>query len=96
VNDESTLLYASRDTYRFAGNAKIDGLQEDLHMTNGQYSATLSIFFVSYSVFEPLTNILLKKMRPSIFLPLIMIGWGICMTTMGLVHNYAGLMTAVS
>ncbi|OAG00336.1 MFS nicotinic acid transporter-like protein Tna1 [Paraphaeosphaeria sporulosa] len=76
------------------GNAKIDGLQEDLHMTNGQYNATLSIFFVSYSVFEPLTNVLLKKMRPSIFLPLIMIGWGICMTTMGLVHNYAGLMTA--
>ena len=65
-------------------------------MTNGQYNATLSIFFVSYSVFEPLTNVLLKKMRPSIFLPLIMIGWGICMTTMGLVHNYAGLMTAVS
>ena len=64
-------------------------------MTNGQYNATLSIFFVSYSVFEPLTNILLKKMRPSVFLPLIMLLWGICMTTMGLVHNYAGLMTAV-
>lgn len=76
------------------GNAKIDGLQEDLHMTNGQYNATLSIFFVSYSIFEPLTNVLLKKMRPSVFLPLIMILWGICMTTMGLVHNYEGLMTA--
>ncbi|KAF1971395.1 MFS nicotinic acid transporter-like protein Tna1 [Bimuria novae-zelandiae CBS 107.79] len=75
------------------GNAKIDGLQEDLNLTNGQYNATLSIFFVSYSVFEPLTNILLKKMRPSIFIPLIMVLWGICMTTMGLVHNYEGLMT---
>lgn len=64
-------------------------------MTNGQYNATLSIFFVSYSIFEPLTNVLLKKMRPSVFLPLIMILWGICMTTMGLVHNYEGLMTAV-
>ncbi|CAO2648980.1 Nn.00g099290.m01.CDS01 [Neocucurbitaria sp. VM-36] len=76
------------------GNAKVDGLQEDLKMTNGQYNETLTIFFVSYSVFEPLTNILLKKLRPSIFLPIIMIWWGICMTCMGLVHNYAGLMTA--
>lgn len=65
-------------------------------MTGGQYNATLSIFFVSYSLFEPLTNVLLKKLRPSIFLPIIMLWWGVCMTTMGLVHNYAGLMTAVS
>lgn len=57
------------------GNAKVDGLQEDLNMTNGQYNATLTIFFISYSVFEPLTNVLLKKLRPSVFLPLIMIWW---------------------
>ncbi|KAK2798835.1 hypothetical protein FQN50_008696 [Emmonsiellopsis sp. PD_5] len=76
------------------GNAKIDGLQEDLSMTNGQYNATLTIFFVSYSLLEPLTNVLLKKLRPSIFIPIIMIGWGICMTCMGLVHNFSGLMAA--
>ncbi|KAJ4370709.1 hypothetical protein N0V83_005230 [Neocucurbitaria cava] len=76
------------------GNAKVDGLQEDLNMTNGQYNESLTIFFVSYSVFEPLTNVLLKKLRPSVFLPIIMIWWGICMACMGLVHNYAGLMTA--
>jgi MFS family permease len=79
-------------------------------MTNGQYNATLTIFFISYSVFEPLTNILLKKLRPSIFIPVIMVYepstcnltqfidligrlWGICMTTMGLVHDYGGLLT---
>jgi len=63
-------------------------------MTNGQYNATLSIFFVSYSVFEPLTNVLLKRLRPSIFLPLIMVSWGIVMVTMGLCHDFAGLATA--
>ncbi|KAF2265583.1 MFS nicotinic acid transporter-like protein Tna1 [Lojkania enalia] len=76
------------------GNAKIDGLQEDLGMSNGQYNATLTIFFISYSVFEPLTNVLLKRLRPSIFLPIIMVLWGICMTTMGLVHDFSGLMAA--
>jgi hypothetical protein len=54
------------------GNAKIDGLQEDLKMTNNQYNNTLTIFFISYSIFEPLTQVLLKKYRPSIFLPVIM------------------------
>jgi MFS family permease len=83
-------------------------------MTNAQYNASLTIFFVSYSVFEPLTNVLLKRLRPSIFIPLIMMAWvcrlsppfntkksiltppnqGICMTCMGLVKNYAGLMAA--
>jgi len=45
-------------------------------MTNSQYNITLTIFFISYAVFEPLTNILLKKLRPSIFIPAIMIAWG--------------------
>jgi MFS family permease len=74
------------------GNAKIDGLQKDLHMTSSQYNLTLTIFFISYSIFEPATQIMLKKFRPSIFLPIIMILWGIVMTTMGLVHNFSGLM----
>ncbi|KAE8379864.1 major facilitator superfamily domain-containing protein [Aspergillus bertholletiae] len=76
------------------GNAKIDGLQEALNMSDGQYNASLTIFFISYSIFEPLTNVLLKRTLPSIFIPTIIVLWGICMTTMGLVHNFSGLMAA--
>lgn len=55
------------------GNAKIDGLQKSLHnMSTGQYNVALSIFFISYAIFEPLTNVLLKKLKPSIFIPIIM------------------------
>lgn len=54
------------------GNAKVAHLDKDLGLTTGSYSATLVIFFVSYALFEPLTNILLKKLRPSIFIPIIM------------------------
>jgi hypothetical protein len=54
------------------GNAKIAGLSKDLGLSVSRYNATLTIFFVSYAVFEPLTNILLKRLRPSIFLPIIM------------------------
>jgi len=54
----------------------------------------LSIFFVSYSLFEPLTNILLKRLRPSIFIPAIMVFWGVVMTLMGVCTNASGLMAA--
>lgn len=51
------------------GNAKIAGLQSDLKMSNNQWNASLAIFFVSYSIFEPVSNMLLKKFRPSIYIP---------------------------
>jgi len=77
------------------GNAKIDGLQKDLHnMSTGRYNAALTIFFVSYSIFEPLTNVLLKRLRPSIFIPIIMTIWGVAMLSMGYVKNWSGLMAA--
>lgn len=76
------------------GNAKLDGLTKSLHITSGQYNACLSIFFVSYALFEPATNILLKRLRPSVFIPIIMVLWGICMVCMGLTHNFQGMMAA--
>ncbi|PWW72079.1 MFS general substrate transporter [Tuber magnatum] len=76
------------------GNAKIEGLMDDLGMTSGQYNACLTIFFVSYALFEPISNILLKRMKPRIYIPLIMVLWGICMTFMGFCHNFSGMMAA--
>ncbi|KAL8899833.1 MAG: hypothetical protein Q9207_005999 [Kuettlingeria erythrocarpa] len=76
------------------GNARLAGLEDSLNITPGQFNAALSLFFVSYSLAEPLTNVLLKRLRPSIFIPAIMLLWGICMTLMGLCHNFGGLMAA--
>ncbi|KAJ5338543.1 Major facilitator superfamily domain general substrate transporter [Penicillium brevicompactum] len=74
------------------GNAKIEGLVDDLHMTGPQYNWTLTVFFFTYCVFELPSNLLLKKLRPSRWLPLIMVAWGIVMTLMGVVNNYGGLL----
>ena len=63
-------------------------------LTSAQYNITLTVFFITYSLFEPITQVLLKWLKPSIFLPIIMVLWAICMTTMGLVHNFGGLVTA--
>lgn len=76
------------------GNAKIEGLQEDLKMTGDEYNWCLTVFFFTYAFFEVPSNLLLKKLRPSIWLPTIMVSWGVVMTLMGIVKNYDGLLVA--
>ncbi|KAH7319893.1 major facilitator superfamily domain-containing protein [Stachybotrys elegans] len=76
------------------GNARIAGLLDDVPMTTSEYNATLTIFFVAYALFEALANFLLKKMKPSIFIPGIMVLWGFCMLGMGFVRSWSGLMAA--
>ncbi|CAH0057085.1 unnamed protein product [Clonostachys solani] len=76
------------------GNAKIEGLQEDLNMTGDQYNWCLTVFFFTYAFFEVPSNLMLKKLRPSRWLPLIMVAWGLVMTLMGIVRSYHGLLVA--
>lgn len=74
------------------GNAKLEGLTTDLKISNDNYLWTLTIYFFGYVIFEVPSNIVLKKLRPSIWLPTIMVLWGIVGVTMGLVHNFGGLL----
>ncbi|UQC91151.1 major facilitator superfamily transporter [Colletotrichum lupini] len=75
------------------GNAKIEGMVEDLGMTGVQYNTVLSIFFIPYVLFEVPSNIILKKVkRPSFYLGTLTLCWGIIMTCTGLVRNFGGLM----
>ena len=55
---------------------------------------SLTIFFISYALFEPLTNVLLKRLTPRIFFTCIILAWGTIMTLMGVVTNYQGLLAA--
>lgn len=76
------------------GNAKIEGLQEDLGLRSYEYNWCLTAFFFTYAAFEVPSNLLLKKLRPSRWLPTIMVAWGTVMTLMGIVQNYRGLLIA--
>ncbi|CAF1233669.1 unnamed protein product [Adineta steineri] len=88
-----TLLYLLSYLDRVnIGQAKLDGLMESLKLTSAQYNACLSVFFITYVAFEIPSNLVLKKLRPSRWIPSIMIAWGIVMTLMGLVHSYGGLL----
>ncbi|TFY63769.1 hypothetical protein EVJ58_g3075 [Rhodofomes roseus] len=74
------------------GNAKLYGMEEDLHISDQQYLIALTLFFFPYALFEVPSNVFLKRLRPSIWLSFLMFGWGIMMTVQGLVHNYGGLL----
>jgi len=66
-------------------------MTDDLHMTSGQYSLSLVVFFISYVIFEIPSNLILSRTRPSIFLPVIMILWGTATCCMAAVSNYKHL-----
>jgi MFS family permease len=74
---------------------KASDLTRMIDMIKGpQYNISLTIFFISYALFEPLTNAMLKRLTPRIFFTCIVLAWGIIMTLMGLVTSYKGLLAA--
>ncbi len=74
------------------GQAKLDGLLESLKLTSAQYNACLSVFFATYVIFEIPSNLIIKRLRPSRWIPMTMITWGIVMTFMGLTNSYSSLL----
>ncbi|KAF2489687.1 MFS general substrate transporter [Lophium mytilinum] len=75
------------------GNAKVAGMDVDLHLTSGQYSISLVVFFITYVVFEIPSNLILSKTKPSIYLPIIMTLWGAVTCCMSLAHSYHALLS---
>jgi len=89
-----TLLYLLNFLDRGSiGNAKLYNLETDIGITDNQYLVALTLFFFPYALFEPVSNVLVRKLRPSIWLPTMMICWGIVMTLHGVVRNYGSLIT---
>lgn len=75
------------------GNARLYNLTGDLKITDSQYLIALTVFFFPYALFEPASNVFLRKLRPSVWLSLLIFFWGIAMTLHGIVTNYGGLVT---
>lgn len=59
------------------GNARLAGMETKLNMSGTDYNMSLTIFFISYAIAEPITNTLLKRLTPRIFFTGIIILWGL-------------------
>ncbi|KAF2459345.1 major facilitator superfamily protein [Lineolata rhizophorae] len=73
------------------GNARIQGMEEELNMSGNDYNVVLFIFFIPYILFEVPSNIVIKRVAPSTWLALIMTLWGIVTIGEGLVNTVGGL-----
>lgn len=70
----------SRLTFRSVNiaNANVFGLSKELGIASGtKYNTALVIFFVPYILFEIPSNIILKKLKPRVWLSICMFGFGL-------------------
>src|ERR1700738_4469074 len=75
-------------------------------MSNNGFNMTLTVFFIAYSLagntsshtqtnkLEVPSNILLKYLKPHVWLPVTMVVWGVVLLLMGYVRNYTQLLVA--
>ncbi|KAJ5247237.1 hypothetical protein N7468_002220 [Penicillium chermesinum] len=94
-----SIVYIFRviDSSNYANAAIINlengtGIKKELNFSPNEWSWTQSIFSYSYLFFEPPNTILLKKFRPSVWMFILILSWGICACSAGAAQNFAGMM----
>ncbi|KAJ5724994.1 Major facilitator superfamily domain general substrate transporter [Penicillium malachiteum] len=73
-----------------AGNAKLFGFLADIGMSDTQYNLGLMYFFFTYGLFEPISNIMLRRFGPKIWFPLIVCSWGLITSLTSQAQSYPG------
>lgn len=72
--------------------ARLKGLQEDLDMNYSEYATCLSILYVGYILMQVPSNIFINRIqRPSLYISIIMLLWGLVSTLSGVVTNFSGM-----
>ncbi|KFY51047.1 hypothetical protein V496_08989 [Pseudogymnoascus sp. VKM F-4515 (FW-2607)] len=75
-------------------NARIQGIEDDLGLVGDQYNTAISVLFAGYIALQIPSNMLLTRVRPSIYLPVCMAIWGVVSACTALVQNFNGLVVA--
>ncbi|KAI1476045.1 DNA-repair protein rad2 [Daldinia eschscholtzii] len=73
------------------GNARLYSMETDLGLVGNQFQVAVSIFFVTYLLFEVPSNLVLKPLTPSRYIAFIAFGWGVIAMCTGFVHSYGAL-----
>ena len=74
--------------------ARLRGLQDDLQLDNQQYATCLSILYAGYILMQVPSNIFINRIeRPSLYISLVMLVWGLVSTLSGVVTNFAGMVS---
>ncbi|KAI0034640.1 major facilitator superfamily domain-containing protein [Vararia minispora EC-137] len=71
------------------GNAKIDGLTQDIGVSNPAYNTSLALYFIAYVTFEVPANIVYASLL--VWLPTLTFVWGVVSVFQGFVTSQASL-----
>ena len=72
--------------------ARLAGLEEELNLSSTQYLTCLSILFVGYLLMQIPSNLFLNKIgKPALYLPTVMIIWGIISAATAAAESFGGL-----
>jgi hypothetical protein len=71
------------------GYAKLQGIGKDLHMTGNDSNVSLLVQMVCLCSFEIPSNLMIKRVRPSLWLGAMSFGRGVMTLGQGLVHSYS-------
>ncbi|KAI1186641.1 major facilitator superfamily domain-containing protein [Nemania serpens] len=70
------------------GNARLYGLENDIGITDHQYDVGLAVFYATYIFGEVPSNLILKKVTPSVWLPCLAFFWGIVAMSTGFIKSF--------
>ncbi|KAJ5297337.1 hypothetical protein N7508_007586 [Penicillium antarcticum] len=76
------------------GNARLEGMADDIHMSGNQYLTGLTLYFIGYVLFELPCNVVLKNTTPRQWLPTLTLVWGVVATLLGIVQIYPGYLAS--
>ncbi|KAL9050802.1 MAG: hypothetical protein Q9162_006423 [Coniocarpon cinnabarinum] len=76
------------------GNARIDGLADDLHLNEDKFNITLAVFYIPYICVDVPSNWIVKRLGAGYYLPGIVAAWGVVSLCIGFVTTYTGLIVA--
>jgi MFS family permease len=83
------MLFSPRNNY---AAAKLQGLIQELSLTDQQYQTGLSILFIAYILMQVPSNLLLNYMgRPSLYISFFVCAWGLVSACTSQVQSYGGM-----
>lgn len=74
--------------------ARLGTLEKDLNMEGTDYNLATSILFVGYLLMQLPSNLLLTKIRPSLFLGIAMAIWGVISACQAAATSFTGLVVS--
>ncbi|KZS94139.1 MFS general substrate transporter [Sistotremastrum niveocremeum HHB9708] len=74
-------------------SARLKGLEQDLHLTDLQFDTVIAILYASYCPAQIPSNMILNKVkRPSLYIGICVVLWGITSASTAATKNYAGIL----